>query len=800
VRGTIAIKTIAIARIAGWIVFSSRIVTMSMSAALYLVTALALLFAVNRWVTPLPRWSALLLVLIPCCFTGRALITDGLYGPFDLPYEVIPLVSQRGEHGFGTAYNGMVSDLYTQIIPYRKAVHDALAKGEWPLWNPYTLCGEPLAGEAQAAVYSPFTLLALLLPVAKSFTYSATIWFFIAALSAYLFAREIALGELASLFAAAAFMAGAGIVFFILWPLGQTWTLLPFVFLAVRRLEQSPWLLVIALTLVILAGHPESVLHVIALGAAYGLLHMTKRALLHAIIAGALSLGICAIYLMPFMEASKQTEDYSGRKQLYANMKRSVPMSDQMVLLATNVLPEAQQRLWRNHLGNLMRPYSAVAGSIVVALFLYAMFTVRGREKWFFFGMFVFCMLETIRSPIEDVVQRLPLFDIAINDRFSYGAAFAMVVIAAMGLEHLTTRGLKPAPTFGFISIGVLITIVLLRAWIHPMMWPNRENWGTYREFAEIAFLGIAALVAMIRPRLAGQVILACVILQRTVEEGGIIPTFSADVAYPRIPIFDSITKDGQPFRIVGEGMSLLPATNAFYGLEDVRGYSPMTFKRFVRTYDLWCRREPVFVNVVEDLRKPFLSLMNVRYAITVWFVPPPPGWHEVARFRAGKLIENEAFIPRAFVPATAHVGSVEPLMELSLADDLKRDVWIDLKDKPYVRPNGPGNVTITRAKLGYELDANMQHGGWVVVSEAAWPGWRAYVDGRRIRYQFADIAFLGIYVPAGKHHVRLVYWPESFVAGRAISFATLAAIALYFIARRLTASRGKALQLDPSR
>lgn len=768
-----------------------------MSAALYLATAIALLLATHRWITPVPRWVALVLLLLPALFTGRALLVDGLYGPFDLPYEVLPLVYQRGEHGFGTGWNGMVSDLYTQIIPYRKAVHDALARGEWPLWNPYTLCGEPLAAGAQSAAYSPFTLLALLLPVAKSFTFSASIWFFIAALSAYAFARELRCSDLASLAGGAAFMCASGLVFFIQWPLGQCWTLLPFVFLAVRRLDRTLWLLVIALTLVILAGHPESVLHIVFLGAAYGLFHLTRRALVHALIAGALTLGICAIYLLPFMEASKQTEDYKSRQGAWATSKRSVPLEDQAVVLAADILPEAQQRISRTTHGALVSPPSAVVGSIAIALVIVALIRVRGREKWFFAGMAAFCVLEHIHSQIEDVMQKLPLFDIAINDRFALGAIFAFAMLAAMAVDALREN----IRTFAVAAVGVLLAIVALRAWIHPMLWPNRENWGTYREFADIFFLGIAVLIAMMRPRIAAQAIFVCLIVQRTMQEAAFMPAFPADVAYPPAPVFEPATKVREPFRIVGQAMSFLPATNAFYGLEDVRGYSPMLFRRLAATYGLWCRREPVFVNVVDELHRPFLSMMNVKFAVTVKWVPDPPGWHEVARYRGAKLMENEAFTPRAFVPETVHVGGEFPLSEISLAEDLRKHAWVDVPGEPaQIRANGPGTVAIQRAKYGFDLVADMVHGGWVVISEAAWPGWRTYVDGRRMRFQYANIAFIGVYVPPGKHAVRVVYWPETFVIGRAISFATLAGIALFLsLSRALSAGswaqRGRAVR-----
>ena len=70
-------------------------------------------------------------------------------------------------------------------------------------------------------------------------------------------------------------------------------------------------------------------------------------------------------------------------------------------------------------------------------------------------------------------------------------------------------------------------------------------------------------------------------------------------------------------------------------------------------------------------------------------------------------------------------------------------------------------------------------------MSETAWKGWRAYVDGRRVKIQRANAALLGVYVPAGKHRLRLRYWPQSFVVGRAVSAGALLAIVAFAIVRR---------------
>jgi hypothetical protein len=53
------------------------------------------------------------------------------------------------------------------------AVRQSLLRGEWPLWNPYLLCGGLLAANLQSTVYDPLHLLALLLPHPQALTFGA---------------------------------------------------------------------------------------------------------------------------------------------------------------------------------------------------------------------------------------------------------------------------------------------------------------------------------------------------------------------------------------------------------------------------------------------------------------------------------------------------------------------------------------------------------------------------------------------------------------------------------------------------
>src|SRR5829696_2238183 len=129
--------------------------------------------------------------LIPLVFTGSAVLRSRVYAPVDHPWDTVPLNWMKEQYGITTTHNGFLSDVSTQMIPWRAAVRASLAHGEWPLWNRFILSGDILAPAAQPAVYSPFTLLACLLPVALSMTFTAAIAHFIAALGAFLLAREL---------------------------------------------------------------------------------------------------------------------------------------------------------------------------------------------------------------------------------------------------------------------------------------------------------------------------------------------------------------------------------------------------------------------------------------------------------------------------------------------------------------------------------------------------------------------------------------------------------------------------------
>ncbi|HEX9502314.1 MAG TPA: hypothetical protein VGA10_11740, partial [Thermoanaerobaculia bacterium] len=247
-----------------------------MTAVLYAATAVVLLWLADRYVVPISRGAAIALVLLPLLFTGRAVLTGRVYGPVEMAYMSKPLSDYRSALHVPPTYNPMLADIALQMIPWREAVRRSFADGEWPLWNRFMFCGDVLAASTQPAVYSPFTWIACLLPTALSFAYTGAIALFVAGLGAFLFARELGASTEAAILAAIAWMFSGPIALLVLWPIGFAWALFPFILLTTRRVARDPSirsaaLLVVAFVLEIVAGHPETLLHVTAIAFIYGL-------------------------------------------------------------------------------------------------------------------------------------------------------------------------------------------------------------------------------------------------------------------------------------------------------------------------------------------------------------------------------------------------------------------------------------------------------------------------------------------------------------------------------------------------
>jgi hypothetical protein len=149
--------------------------------------------------------------------------------------------------------------------------------------------------------------------------------------------------------------------------------------------------------------------------------------------------------------------------------------------------------------------------------------------------------------------------------------------------------------------------------------------------------------------------------------------------------------------------------------------------------------------------------------------------------------------VPEAYAVGAASIASNEQAFRRVLLDgsfDPRREVL--LAPGPALEAGEPltaesafdGRVEVVdREPDSLELRARLSRRGFVVVTQAWDPWWKATIDGRPAPVLRANVAFRAVSVPAGDHLVTVWYRPLPVYAGVATSLAALLA-ALVAVAR----------------
>ena len=635
-----------------------------------------------------------------------------------------------------------------------------------------------------------------LLPLAQAVTFEASLFALLAALAMFLFLRELVDSEAAALFGAAAWMLSTHLVLFAGTAHGSATSILPLVLLGARRIARNPTrgstaLLALALVLLILAGHPESVLHVVALASAYFFFELAGarggwRSIRAGFAAGIAALLLTAFFLLPLLDALPQTGEYRYRKTHDAVrgagggalghrlLVSFVPFLDGGARGEAVVHEEATRHGW---LG------IAYAGALCFPLALFALIASRRRERWFFAAALVFGLLAgTGARGMIELLAHLPGFSIAVNDRMISFATASLAVLAALGLDK--ARREKRWMLAGLCA-GCAVLVAATAGLAGGGLSPDFLRLSTARELLPL-FFGAAVVLLLRAPRSVAIALLALLLIERTAEREGTYPTYPARAFFPAWPGLTSLPRDGEVFRVAATGNLLTPNEATLYELEDVRGYQAMTFAPLAETFPSWSVPQPVWSNRIDDLRAPFLTLMNVRFALIPSRVAIPAGWRTYAGGDGFTIVENLHPLPRAFVPAVVH-GTKDALAAVSGCSDFARDAWLETALPAEGVANGSGVVSTRRDGTRLRLHATMATDGWVVISEPAWRGWQALERGHHRKLVRADHAFLALHLTRGEHDLLLAYRPRSFVLGGAISAAAAIACAIVFARRRRT-------------
>jgi hypothetical protein len=221
-----------------------------------------------------------------------------------------------------------------------------------------------------------------------------------------------------------------------------------------------------------------------------------------------------------------------------------------------------------------------------------------------------------------------------------------------------------------------------------------------------------------------------------------------------------------------------------YYLLFDAYGYEAVP----IRDYDRF-----IYYVKNERLSKTLrlISMINVRYIISEEEILEKGlklAYLIKNDNRIIRIYENPHVLPRAYlvhrvisvkdrknVFKALTSPSFNPAKEIILEEEIKCKIQNAKSKMQNVKITNylPNKITI---KIYSPVDCIL------FLSDAYYPGWKAYIDGKETKIYRANYIFRAIKFPAGTHKVEFVYFPTSFKAGLLGSMLTLILLVIHQI------------------
>src|SRR5579859_6612042 len=699
-------------------------------------------------------------------------------------------------------------------------------RGELPFWNPYNDCGAPFLAQWNTLTLYPLSLFYLLFPLSWSLGMFCLGHLFLAGLGMYFLAHRWTGSRLGAALAAAAFAFNGLTWRALLWPnniAALGW--MPWVVLAVeeawRQGGRAVILAALAGAMQMLAGAPEIILQTWFVAGALWVAEIFRgelpraRMTGRAVVAGILVAGLAAAQLLPFFDLLA----HSQRDVNYGDASWAMPSYG----WANFLVPLFH--CWRNHLTsafvqinqNWISSYYLGAG--VAGLALLALWHVRQRRVWLL-GALVFLSLNLALGEngwaykaLKEVVPQVGFMRFPI--KFVVLAVFALPLLAAFGAAWL--EGL-PAETrarkwkrVGGLALGLLaaMAVILWFAYKYPL--PTDDFTVTLKNTCVRALFMI--------------LIFCCLTLSR-------LDARSSSARWLRMALvpllwFDVFTHAPANCSTAARWVYEPDSIRRYFNWEDklrpgisraMQGKASVS--RMISQAskdpenDVNGRRLALFLdyNLLDHAPKldGFYSLeLREIYDVVGWMYSTTNENPTLRDFLGVSHISNPTnivdWIPRqSFLPMVTAgqkpvfadntntfynlVGSFEP----------QRTVYLPLEARGQVHATNQANAKIlspprflSPQHLRVEVESDAP--AMIVVAQAFYHPWRAYVDGARTPLWRANYAFQALEVPAGRHEVNLVYEDRNFIYGLVVSLASL------FICGALWFSWRKNLNIQPT-
>jgi hypothetical protein len=674
--------------------------------------------------------------------------------------------------------------------------------GELPLWNPYNDLGTPFLAQWGTMVLYPPSLIYLLLPLPWSLSVFCLLHLFFGGVGMYVLTSRWTGNRLAGGVAGIGFAFSGLVLNCLMWP-NYTASLgwMPWVVYAVTEAWKGGGRKIIWASLAgamqMLSGTPEVILFtwVILAGlwfctsiSTWGQLWTSgRRAFFIVLLVGTLS----AAQLLPFLEllshshrdSNFETGQWPVPSWGWANLL--VPM---FRMLGTGCGVHFQYRQ--------MFTSSIYSGVLVVLLALLAALWCRDRRPWFFILLAVGSIVLSLgeAAGLYPLLRKgfPPIGFMRYTSKFVILMTFAWPVVGAFGLAALL-RGINAESSRTrfrtMTAAGVLVALVVagIVAFAYFAPFP-REDWSkTFMSGAtRVGLLGavIGTLFLLVRMQgtsrewLCHCLVLLLVWMDFMSHMPQQNPTLHREALTVKIPQIEELT----PRPRLGESRAVLSiyARNVF-------------------------SKAPT-----DDLTQTFLCLRNglLANANLVDRIPKVDGFYALSIKNA---YDVEARLFQTEHEPRAGIGRFVGISQLTCSTNLMRwearpgymplvtagqqPVFLDASNtlksvtatnfspeqvvflpkdaRPQITGTNAGGARVVWSRVRehtVEAEINAPDASMVVIAQAWYPAWRAYVDGRPAHLWRANHCFQALQVGPGIHRVKIAYVDSTFRIGSVLS------------------------------
>jgi hypothetical protein len=240
------------------------------------------------------------------------------------------------------------------------------------------------------------------------------------------------------------------------------------------------------------------------------------------------------------------------------------------------------------------------------------------------------------------------------------------------------------------------------------------------------------------------------------------------------------------PYRIDGHGDDAWASWTLLTNVPSANGIDPLSEERLLRARlrlhsgGVWA------LSTIETVEPKLLSLMNVRYLMS--FKPLTEDELKKSQFTLGQtfpgryLYENPNVLPRFFfvrgvVPSRGRDESLELINREEW--DPARVAVVEGIDSP---KQGLADGTVEVEKYANQeviLRVHTAGESFLSSSEVHYPGWDAHIDGMTAPIHYSNVAFRGVFVPAGDHRIVFRFRPSLLMSGAIVTLLTAISLSL---------------------